>query len=86
MGDEDVNSVFARECWADPVPPMRRFCVSDEHYIPTLLAALGLDAETDCQGGVTHTSWAGNYFHPKTYGKHEVKATTGGGEPRHWGG
>ena len=26
----------------------RSFCVSDEHYVPTLLAARGLDAETDC--------------------------------------
>ena len=30
----------------------RSFCVSDEHYVPTLLAALGLDAETDCTVGL----------------------------------
>ena len=26
-----------------------RFCVSDEHYVPTLLAVLGLDDQTDCK-------------------------------------
>lgn len=28
----------------------RRTCVSDEHYIPSLLAVHGLDAQTDCVG------------------------------------
>ena len=28
---------------------MWRFCVSDEHYVPTLLAVLGLDSQTDCK-------------------------------------
>ena len=27
-----------------------RVCYSDEHYIPTLLAVLRRDNETDCQG------------------------------------
>lgn len=26
----------------------KSFCVADEHYIPTLLASLGKDNETDC--------------------------------------
>ena len=32
--------------------PIQRFCVSDEHYTPTLLAFLGLDNETDCVVGL----------------------------------
>ena len=34
-------------CW-----PRRRWqqCYVDEHYMPTLLAAMGKDAETDCVG------------------------------------
>ena len=43
-----------RHCWVDSENMRkgwgpRSFCVSDEHYVPTLLAALGLDAETDCR-------------------------------------
>ncbi len=40
---------LARECWVDTKnQPIQRFCVSDEHYTPTLLAYMGLDNETDC--------------------------------------
>lgn len=27
----------------------RRYCVSDEHYVPTLLAVAGLENETSCK-------------------------------------
>ena len=37
-----------RKGWAP-----RSFCVSDEHYVPTLLASLGLDSETDCMVRLT---------------------------------
>ena len=45
-----------RECWVDSDhlrknQPLWRFCVSDEHYVPTLLASRGLDNETDCLVG-----------------------------------
>lgn len=33
-----------------------RFCVSDEHYVPTLLAVLGLDLQTDCKVHATGSS------------------------------
>jgi hypothetical protein len=33
-------------------------CVSDEHYMPTLLASYGLDSETDCLGLATLSDWA----------------------------
>lgn len=44
--DEILSALFAKECWTDAINffkgrPVRRFCVSDEHYIPTLLAHLG---------------------------------------------
>ena len=42
------------ECWVDSDhlskgEPLWRFCVSDEHYIPTLLAFSAAEHETDCQ-------------------------------------
>lgn len=36
-----------------------RKCVSDEHYVATVLAVNGLDAETDCLGQNTHAEWWG---------------------------
>jgi len=41
-GDDEINPAFVRECWVDGHHPPSRFCVSDEHYVPSLLAALGL--------------------------------------------
>ena len=41
---------------------------ADEHYIPTLLAALGLENETYCDGwGVAAADWTGLAAHPNTY-------------------
>ena len=44
--DELISTLFAIECWTDAAnyfarKPVRRFCVSDEHYLPTLLAYYG---------------------------------------------
>ena len=35
----------------------KRDCYSDEHYVPVLLASLGLDNETTCNGNTVHVSW-----------------------------
>ena len=41
---------------------------ADEHYFPTLLAALGLENETYCSGmGLAATDWAIGGYHPKTW-------------------
>lgn len=50
-----------RECWVDKENlekgwDLWRFCVSDEHYVPTLLAVLGLDLQTDCKVHATGSS------------------------------
>ena len=37
--DERLNKMFAAHCWS--VGMEAKYCVSDEHYIPTLLATLG---------------------------------------------
>ena len=50
-----------RHGWCTAIP--------DEHYIPTLLAALGKDNETDCLGGLTSVDWGRNEGagHPYAY-------------------
>ena len=35
----------------------KRDCYSDEHYVPVLMAYLGLDNETTCSGDTMHVSW-----------------------------
>lgn len=72
--DADVAASFAAECWVDQSEARTRFCVSDEHYVPTLLAHLGLEGECFCDGIITHTHWDGNYFHPKTYAAADVRS------------
>jgi hypothetical protein len=39
-----VDSAAIEQGWGP-----KAFCPPDEHYIPTLLASLGLDNETDCR-------------------------------------
>ncbi|KAK9812629.1 hypothetical protein WJX72_000912 [[Myrmecia] bisecta] len=67
-----------------PVPPVvqqlldanltvaMRTCISDEHYVPTVLAMHGFDDETDCLGMMTHAEWEWPNWSPKTYTPYEV--------------
>ena len=48
--------------------------MSDEHYLPTLLAVHGLDAQTDCTGVLTHSDWTWPNWSPKKYSHLEVTA------------
>ncbi len=53
----------------------QRDCVSDEHYIPTLLAYKGLENETDCMGCLVSTRWnakKGKTTHPYSYKPSEI--------------
>jgi hypothetical protein len=74
--DEELDRIFAEECYvctdaASCFP--QRFCVSDEHYIPSLFALKGLDEECACEGMATMTRWEENAPHPKTFTKHEAQ-------------
>eukprot|EP00210_Caulerpa_lentillifera_P002796 g2671.t1 len=51
----------------------RRFCVSDEHYIPSTLNAYGLAYQTDCKGTVTFAKFHGG-AHPISFRPKFVKA------------
>jgi hypothetical protein len=57
VDDVTVDAAFRQECYS---PADRsRFCPSDEHYIPTLLAVRGLEAEAACEASTTYTHWEG---------------------------
>lgn len=64
--DETVDEAFRRHCWV-AADWHKRFCVADEHYIPTLLAYLGLEGEADCGAVLTYTQWRSGAPHPTTF-------------------
>lgn len=73
VDDTTVDAVFREECYCrmktDGSGKWSRFCVSDEHYIPTLLALQGSDVrnETYCSNGLTYSKWGSNVPHPVEY-------------------
>jgi hypothetical protein len=77
--DTAVVAAFARHCTygEDADTGTWRACVSDESYVPTLLAHHGRDNETDCAGGLTAVDWTrktGTGAHPHEYEGEEVDA------------
>ncbi|GIM04238.1 hypothetical protein Vretimale_8778 [Volvox reticuliferus] len=65
-----------------------RPCVSDEHYLPTLLASYGLDYQTDCLGEAHFVDWtSGGGWHPRSFLPSDIRglewesAAGGGGGP-----
>ena len=72
--DTDIAATFAEFCvnGVDPDLGAPRYCHSDEHYIPSALAAWGLEGETDCVGGGTAVDWSGGGSHPSSYWHHDI--------------
>lgn len=42
-------------------------CVADEHYLPTVLNAYGMDASVDHLGQLTYVNWEHASWHPMTF-------------------
>lgn len=79
VAEQTLNAVFAAECWATPAEkgPAERFCVSDEHYIPSLLAVRGLEGECACDGMIMHAAWnPSDTWHPRVYSAAEASMAT----------
>ncbi|PRW58041.1 Transcription initiation factor TFIID subunit 13 [Chlorella sorokiniana] len=58
--DTELMAVFGRHCSVGEDKELGRFreCISDQHYIPSLLAMYGLDNETSCDpSGGTYERW-----------------------------
>lgn len=63
MADQHVEELFHRFCYSNG----SRVCVSDEHFVPSLLASYGLDNETDCRGWSHYTDWKKGGWHPRSF-------------------
>lgn len=79
--EKELNDVFSRECWCkrrQETGTWERFCISDEHYLPSLFALKGFEGSNEfaCDGVSTYAHWTGNYYHPKIYGSEEASAQT----------
>jgi hypothetical protein len=48
VADSHVRELFRRHCYTN-FTSYRSVCVSDEHYLPSLMASYGLDNTTDCK-------------------------------------
>lgn len=76
LHDAEVFRRFEEHCTSGWDADYKRWrgCVSDEHYIHTLLAAKGLVEETSCRvEGVAAADWSKGGEHPKSYGAGDVQ-------------
>ncbi|KAK9822232.1 hypothetical protein WJX81_002852 [Elliptochloris bilobata] len=77
--DTAINAVIRDHCTVgyDDLLGRERDCYSDEHFVPVLLAAHGLDNETTCAGNTMSVLWSStagkhNGKHPRSYGPRAV--------------
>ncbi len=76
VADVSVDALFRAHCVTTSYDPDlgRAFgCISDEHYVPTLLAVMGRENETDCLGASMHTDWRDGGAHPRSYALNDVE-------------
>ncbi|KAJ1684930.1 hypothetical protein LUZ63_016320 [Rhynchospora breviuscula] len=66
VSDEKYLSLFQKFCLISWKPP----CFSDEHYIPTFMAAISWRSNSN--RSVTYTKWSSGQAHPASFGKHDV--------------
>ncbi|KAK9841452.1 hypothetical protein WJX74_006045 [Apatococcus lobatus] len=76
--DAEVNAAFETHCYfgSDHEDPSQvdRSCVSDEHYIPTLLAFKNESSQTDCHGELVKATWPGTVPHPVSWTPSDISA------------
>ncbi len=65
IADDHVQEIFRRYCYSNHTHGLP-LCVSDEHFLPSLLASYGLDDETDCQGLGHYADWSLGGWHPRS--------------------
>jgi hypothetical protein len=74
LNDQEAERSFREHCggWYAHLNQWKE-CIADEHYVPTLLASLGLEDETYCRGwGLAYTDWSDNWIHPKSFKPRDV--------------
>ena len=68
--DEEIEESFRKYCNVAFDPDLKRVrdCISDEHYIPVLMAVHNLEEEMDCSSwGISALDWSRGGAHPKSY-------------------
>ncbi len=65
--DYAIHPLFEAHCHFTP----NVTCISDEHYVPTLLAHLGQEGEVDCLGYLTYNTWDPDKVALMSVSKHE---------------
>ncbi|KAL4439715.1 hypothetical protein ABPG75_002716 [Micractinium tetrahymenae] len=84
--DRHLAPRFERECYSYLPPVMvrpayvvaqnrtwvHRSCISDEHYIPTLLAIHGRDQETTCYDALTAADWVTGLWSPVVHHAEDI--------------
>uniref|UniRef100_A0A383VRB6 Uncharacterized protein n=1 Tax=Tetradesmus obliquus TaxID=3088 RepID=A0A383VRB6_TETOB len=66
VADSHVRELYHRHCYTNFTGKLP-LCVSDEHYMPSLLASYGLDNATDCQGAATYVDFSAGGWHPQSF-------------------
>ena len=80
--DDYISDIFEKYCvFGNDVDGHFHGCLSDEHYLSTLIAYKGLEHETDCTGHITWDVWEWseehpNPAHPKEYMEWETNNDT----------
>lgn len=66
VADVHVREMLHRYCYSNLT---RNYptCVSDEHWLPSLLASYGLENQTDCEGNAHFTDWSLGGWHPRSF-------------------
>ena len=70
VNDQEVEESFKKYCnlAMDPDLGRVRDCISDEHYIPVLMAVHNVENEMDCSSwGISALDWSRGGAHPKSY-------------------
>jgi hypothetical protein len=71
VNDVEIEESFKNHCRLAADPDLNgriRDCISDEHYIPTLMAVHELEDEMDCGSwGISALDWSKGGAHPKSF-------------------
>eukprot|EP00891_Asterochloris_glomerata_P009530 jgi/Astpho2/9530/Aster-x1582 len=72
------DASFRQHCYVGQDEALGRFrdCMSDEHYVSSLLAAKGEGHNTDCVGMAIHSNHSTGEPHPQTYNASAVTTAT----------
>lgn len=76
--EQQIDATFSKWCRStenDPWLLTGHHCVSDEHFVPTILSHHGLSHESDCGGFLVHVEWPEHDAqHPRAYQSDEITA------------